>query len=233
MLTWITPAPGSASLAKVPRSRSMIRPAPCGPRSVTTHVTEAPVESRVTVTTVPFGIDGMGALARAVVVPAGAARLPVGGRRRGGRRRGRRATSSWSAGAFTTVGSAGARRGRRTLGRGRGRLASSRVGASVADRRRGVGASAAVRAVGRRVDRVGADRSDRARPGRRFAGRCRWRGPAAPPPSARRRTTGDVVGRRTAAAPHLLGPPELRPSLWGSVGWGSGGQAIASTLRAS
>src|SRR5207237_2350726 len=35
---------------------------------------------------------------------------------------------------------------------------------------------------------------------------------AAPVPSTRRRKPGDVAERRTAAAPQLLGPPELRPS---------------------
>ena len=49
------PAEGSASWANVPLSKSMMRPAPYGPRSVTVHVAVAPFDRLVIVTTVPFG----------------------------------------------------------------------------------------------------------------------------------------------------------------------------------
>src|SRR5688500_5551481 len=55
MVTSITPADNGASWANVLSSRSMIRPPPYGPRSVTTHVAVAPLATFVTVTTVPRG----------------------------------------------------------------------------------------------------------------------------------------------------------------------------------
>lgn len=43
MVTAMTPVPGEVSCANTPRSRSMMRPAPKGPRSVTTQVAVAPL----------------------------------------------------------------------------------------------------------------------------------------------------------------------------------------------
>ena len=209
-----------------------MRPSPNGPRSVTTHVTEAPVAIRVTVTTVPFGMRAVGALAGVVGVPTGAAlsralagrgrRWPVA--RSPARRRWRcdrrpsRASASWWSARLVAV----------------GRVASARRAApSVA----GVTGGSPLRRDGADGGVVGAARSHRsttvAAAGLRFEGCCRSRGSAAPPPSARRRTTGDVGGRRTAAAPHLLGPPELRPSSGGHWDGEAVDQAITGTLRAS
>ena len=185
-----------------------MRPAPCGPRSVTTQLVRRARRRPGHRHHRAHGDGRVGAFPRVVRVPARAACLLVRragrrGRRRRGRRGGRRR------------GRTGFRPCRLRPGGGGGRIGPS-TRAQRTRPRRPWSRSSAVRPEpwsqcrSRRRSRLGPRRHQRRSAGCRRAG-----GWAAPPPSTRRRRTSDVVERRTAAAPHLRGPPELRPSSGG------------------
>ena len=229
MLTWITPAPGSASWANVPRSRSMMRPAPCGPRSVTTQVVDAPVAepghghhrahgdradartrrscSRTSSRRPSAGCEVPRSSAAPVVVVVGwIVDVVASGVRPADLGR---AVDGW------------ARRCRRWL-RSRSVVVTSRSTAGGRARRW----RRRRRSRRRSTACTGAAR-------RRFAGCCRsariGSATTVSQTAKNKRRRGTTYGCRTSSSWASRAPSFF----WGSAGWGSGSQAVRGTLRAS